>query len=296
MHILCRIGLSSLVYSGDAQLQIGPLLQCLAEVDELRARLAPHMQNRDHFSTLQHRREYFCFQLHSSFVISMLARPAFRASSSRGDQPQHDMLIQRGKAALATATRAFLDLHLMDVYPRRSWSMIHQGLSSALLLGILGETKERPEILELQLRVIDVLSNTEEAEVSGTDVPTAWLSGSHVRALRALRNSVQSQQGSPAGTATPTNFTAATAPGSSAIPGAVKDEPNVVPLSTQWVMSNGAIADTDYDPLAMVGYDGQAVDLNMALQSHTGLSPMGYFDALYWVSCDAYYCWRLTDR
>ena len=332
MHILCRIGLSSLIYSGDDQLQLGPLLQCLAEVDELYQKLLPHIQNEELCSTLQERREHLAFRLHSSFLISILARPAFRSGAQPGAPPQFAILMDRGRAALCAATRAYLDLHLMDVYPRRSWGMIHQGLSSALLLGILGEGRARPEIVDLQLRVIDVLSKAEEAEVSNGDVPTAWLSSSHVRALRALRSTVSNQsrrssQSSvlttegPAAMATTASATANVAntasvasmsahptptPNSNPNPTIRPQPPPIDPTfnspHTQpnsnanikneeytqvipWVVPTGTNPnemEMMFDPNMMPGYDdGLPMDFGLAMQ-HTGMSPMGYFDAVYW--------------
>jgi len=326
MHILCRIGLSSLIYSGDDQLQLGPLLQCLAEVDELYQKLLPHIQNEELCSTLQQRREHLAFRLHSSFLISILARPAFRSGAQPGAPPQFAILMDRGRAALCAATRAYLDLHLMDVYPRRAWGMIHQGLSSALLLGILGEGRARPEIVELQLRVIDVLSKAEEAEVSNGDVPTAWLSSSHVRALRALRSTVSNQsrrssqssvltaEGAPASASAsaagpntasvasmishPTPTPSVGPPPNNPTnhpPNNPTDHPSFIPnpnpnikneeyqQNIPWVVPTGTNPnEMMFDPNLMPGYDdGLPMDFGLAMQ-HTGMSPMGYFDAVYW--------------
>jgi len=274
MDILCAIGISSLVYTSDTQLHLTPLLQKLAEVDALSDRCSLQLKSVEYCSTHQERRSYFAFRLYTSFMVSMLARPAFRSRPSPGEETQHEMLIGRGKLALCATAQAFLDLHAMDVYPRRAWGMIHQGLSSALLLGILGESKSRPEIVDLQLRVIDVLSNTEEAEVSSGDVPTAWLSSNHVRALRALRSLIQSgsrrsSQGSAATNSgvsveATSAHTSLPPPLQQNMPMSVKDEPNI-----PWVVPN-MTNELVFDPQLMNGYEEMPMDLNMA-----------YFDSLY---------------
>lgn len=311
MHNLCRIGLASLVYSGDTELQVEPLLQCLGEIDGLRQRVAPHLQNLDLCTSVQQRREFLALRLHSSFVISILARPAFRTPATQVLQPQHAMLMQRGRGALVETISAYLGLHEMDVYPRRSWSLIHCGLSSALLLGLLGESQKKPEILELQLRVIDLLSKTEEAEVSGGDVPTAWLSASHVRALRALRSTVQNGGSSRRNSQSSAITTDTSDAPASAPPAAASAAPtnNIAPvpvmtaqqqLPTESVANMSGMSstakdeintmpwtvptDNAFDPTLMTGFDGMPMDFmdfGTAMQ-HTGLSPMGYFDALYW--------------
>lgn len=274
MDVLCHIGVSSLIYTSDTQLQLAPLLQKLAEVDSLTSRCAPQLMSIEYCSTHQERRSHLAFRLYSSFMISMLARPAFRSGPSPGEESQHDLLVQRGKLALCETAQAFLDLHALDVYARRAWGMIHQGLSSALLLAILGESKSRPEIVELQLRVIDVLSNSEEAEVSSGDVPTAWLSSSHVRALRALRSLIQngsrrSSQGS-AVTNSGTNTEAISAT-TSIPPYRQQETPTSAKLDPYipWVypaMTNELV----FDPSLMNGPEEMPMDLNMA-----------YFDSLY---------------
>jgi len=152
--------------------------------------------------------------------------------------------------------------------------MIHQGLSSALLLGILGESKSRPEIVDLQLRVIDVLSNTEEAEVSSGDVPTAWLSSSHVRALRALRSLIQSgsRRSSQGSAATNSGVSVEATSAHTSLPPHlqqnmpmnVKDEPSI-----PWVVPN-MTNELVFDPQLMNSYEEMPMDLNMA-----------YFDSLY---------------
>jgi len=271
MDILCSIGVSSLIYTSDTRLHLTPLLQKLAEVDALSDRCSPQIKSIEFCSTHQERRSHFAFRLYTSFMISMLARPAFRNGPSPGEEKQHELLIQRGKLALCVTAQAFLDLHAMDVYPRRAWGMIHQGLSSALLLGILGESKLRPEIVDLQLRVIDVLSNTEEAEVSSGDVPTAWLSSSHVRALRALRSLIQSGSRRSSQGSAVTNSGEATSATTSLPPHLQQNTPLSAKdeLNIPWVVPN-MTNELVFDPSLMNGYEEMPMDLNMA-----------YFDSLY---------------
>ena len=274
MDILCSIGISSLIYTSNTQLYLTPLLQKLAEVDALSDRCSSQLMNIKFCSTHQERRSHLAFRLYTSFMVSMLARPAFRSPAPPGEEAQHELLIQRGKLALCTTAQAFLDLHALDVYPRRAWGMIHQGLSSALLLGILGESKSRPEIVDLQLRVIDVLSNSEEAEVSNGDVPTAWLSSSHVRALRALRSLIQSgSRRSSQGSAVTNSGASVEAisatttlppPLQQSMPMSAKDEPDI-----PWVVPN-MTNELVFDPSLINAYEEMPMDLNMA-----------YFDSLY---------------
>ena len=90
----------------------------------------------------------------------------------------------------------FLAMHQLSVIPTRSWAFIYHGLSSALLLGILCQTKPDPEVHQLQGDLIDSLSaTTDTGDVSSSPEPhirtTARdieLSGHLWRALAALKN------------------------------------------------------------------------------------------------------------
>jgi hypothetical protein len=88
----------------------------------------------------------------------------------------------------------FLAMHQLSVIPTRSWAFTYHGLSSAVLLGLLGETKADPEVRQLQGDLISALSATAAKEQtspqphiqkSDHDIE---LSGPLSRALTALKN------------------------------------------------------------------------------------------------------------
>lgn len=88
----------------------------------------------------------------------------------------------------------FLAMHQLSVIPTRSWAFTYHGLSSAVLLGILGETKADPEVRQLQGDLISALSATAAKEqtspqphIHKTDLDIE-LSGPLYRALTALKN------------------------------------------------------------------------------------------------------------
>lgn len=88
----------------------------------------------------------------------------------------------------------FLAMHQLSVIPTRSWAFTYHGLSSALLLGIMCETKTDPEIRQLQGDLIDALSATAAKKASPPEPHIAVsdkdieLSGPLWRALTALKN------------------------------------------------------------------------------------------------------------
>jgi hypothetical protein len=88
----------------------------------------------------------------------------------------------------------FLAMHQLSVIPTRSWAFTYHGLSSAVLLGLLPESKTDPEIRQLQGDLISALSATAAKDrtspvphVQKTDKDIE-LSGPLSRALAALKN------------------------------------------------------------------------------------------------------------
>ena len=161
-------------------------------VELLRTKACAHIQNKDMCKTALDRLQYFAIRLHTSFVISVACRPALRRDCPF-EPNQKKALSSRCKENLTETVRMFLAMHQLSVIPTRSWAFTYHGLSSALLLGILCETKADPEVRQLQGDLIAALSATAAKEASPEPhVPTTdkdiELSGPLWRALTALRN------------------------------------------------------------------------------------------------------------
>ncbi|KAG6047770.1 hypothetical protein E4U39_000131 [Claviceps sp. Clav50 group G5] len=169
------------------------ILDNCAAVEQLRRRSLPHMQDKEQCRTALDRLQYFAIRLHTSFVISVACRPALKRTSDF-DPKQKKELADRCKDNLTETVRMFLAMHQLSVIPTRSWAFTYHGLSSALLLGIMCETKTDPEIRQLQGDLIDALSATAAKKASPPEPHIAVsdkdieLSGPLWRALTALKN------------------------------------------------------------------------------------------------------------
>ncbi|KAG6164936.1 hypothetical protein E4U48_000564 [Claviceps purpurea] len=169
------------------------ILDNCAAVEQLRRRSLPHMQDKEQCRTALDRLQYFAIRLHTSFVISVACRPALKRTSDF-DPQQKKELADRCKDNLTETVRMFLAMHQLSVIPTRSWAFTYHGLSSALLLGIMCETKTDPEIRQLQGDLIDALSATAAKKASPPEPHIAVsdkdieLSGPLWRALTALKN------------------------------------------------------------------------------------------------------------
>lgn len=162
-------------------------------VEALRTRACQQLQFKDSCKTALDRLQHYAIRLHTSFVISVACRPALRRDCEL-DPEQKKTLADRCKNNLTETVRMFLAMHQLSAIPTRSWAFTYHGLSSALLLGILSESKTDPEVRQLQGDLIAALSataakdaSTPEPHVMTTDKDIE-LSGPLWRALTALKN------------------------------------------------------------------------------------------------------------
>ncbi|KAL0932406.1 fungal specific transcription factor domain-containing protein [Colletotrichum truncatum] len=163
-------------------------------VENLRNMVAPNIRIKEQCKTAIDRLQHYAVRLHTSFVISVCCRPALRRDCTKLTPDQKRHLSDKCQHNLAETVRMFLAMHQLSVIPTRSWAFTYHGLSSALLLGILGETKNSPEVRQLQGDLIAALSATaaKEATSPSVHIPKTdkdiELSGPLWRALTALRN------------------------------------------------------------------------------------------------------------
>ncbi|KAK2063748.1 fungal-specific transcription factor domain-containing protein [Colletotrichum caudatum] len=163
-------------------------------VEKLRNMVAPNIRIKEQCKRAIDRLQHYAVRLHTSFVISVCCRPALRRDCTKLTPEQKSYLSEKCQQNLAETVRMFLAMHQLSVIPTRSWAFTYHGLSSALLLGILGETKNSPEVRQLQGDLIAALSATAAKEVNSpsSHVPKTdkdiELSGPLWRALTALRN------------------------------------------------------------------------------------------------------------
>ena len=102
--------------------------------------------------TLEHWGAY----LHMSYSLSELFRPAI------GPAAANTQIVAFRQACidnLVNTVEAYLGLNNMTHFARQSWAAVHRGLSSALLLGILGEHLRNDRACRLMSRFIAVIGD-----------------------------------------------------------------------------------------------------------------------------------------
>ncbi len=194
MYHLCEIISERLNPDAAAKASYHQILENCQEVEDIRQKMAPQIRNKEACKSALDRLQYFAICLHTSFTMSVCCRPALRRGENSLDDSQKRLIAEKCKINLTETVRMFLAMHQLSVIPTRSWAFTYHGLSSAVLLGILGETKADPEVRQLQGDLISALSATaaKDQTSSPSHIPKTdkdiELSGPLSRALTALRN------------------------------------------------------------------------------------------------------------
>ena len=193
MNHLCQKVLEGVNNDSNPQPEYDQIIAHTIDVESLRQRVRPELRLMEACKTVQDRLQHYAIILHTSFVVSVLCRPALRRGAiATIDATQKRILADKCKQNLKETVRMYLKMHSLSVIPTRSWAFTYHGLSSAVLLGILGETRTNPEVRELQGDLISALSATAARENTSTGLPGSdkdiELSGPLSRALVALKN------------------------------------------------------------------------------------------------------------
>jgi hypothetical protein len=139
---------------------------------------------------IEERCQKYALDLHVSFVIAWLCRPALRNCPNVDSIPQiQQELINKCRYNLISCVKAFIGLQSFSIFASRSWTVLHNGLSSLLLLSLLNHGTQAKEVGQLQSDVISILSkdckNSDiESEEADREIT---LSRPHGRILKVLK-------------------------------------------------------------------------------------------------------------
>jgi hypothetical protein len=140
---------------------------------------AEHLRDSRKCTTSKETLEHWALYLHTSYSLSELCRPAISPSTTSSE------IVKTFKAVcienLANTVEAFLGLNNITFFARQSWAAVHRALSSALLLGILGEHIRSERASRLVGRFISLMS-----DITSTVDPTE-VSAPVQRGIEALR-------------------------------------------------------------------------------------------------------------
>lgn len=247
MRYLIQIPLQAVDKSWHAMVEFDLIAYLLDTIEKIHTRVQPHLQQIESGSNIQHRCEYYALRLHTSFVMAWLSRGAMRKSNAvNAEESTRALLISRCKHSLVQGLRAYLQLLHLCLLASRAWAMIHNGISSALLLGLIGETRINAEVRQLQGELIALLSNRENSTASADAEDRVALSSLHRRALLALKDLYNEQTQQPSTAPATTGDRQPRAESSGAVPAPWDNAPpNAADANLQ------SMADGAFSPLEM---------------------------------------------
>ncbi|KAH8653179.1 fungal-specific transcription factor domain-containing protein [Tricladium varicosporioides] len=281
MYHLCQKILESVNNDSAVPPDFDQIIRHSHEVENIRNQVQPKLRQKESCREVQDWLQYYAIRLHTSFVVSVLCRPALRRGENIGIDPgQKAMLAEKCKQNLTETVRMYLKMHSLSVIPTRSWAFTYHGLSSAVLLGILGETKTDPEVRQLQGDLISALSTTAAKEGTTPHLPQSEkdieLSGPLSRALAALKNIYDHGwvvEGKPVN-------------GTDIQPMPTQDQSQFEQQQNAALamasMQNGMLPPLDYNSQLMAPAQPLGMASPQIIDQTMNMSPMDLFDSIFW--------------
>ncbi|KAF2012192.1 hypothetical protein BU24DRAFT_435594 [Aaosphaeria arxii CBS 175.79] len=171
MYRLCKVGLDIVRERQRPQNSHDALMRITEhrnELQEIMVDAADYLKDSRRCRSMRDQLEHWALYLHISYITSELCRPAVSPSTANLDLSK--TLRKTCIDSLTNTVEAFLGLQNMTPFATRSWAAVHRSLSSALLLGILGEQNRNERARGLLSNLIqvltDVTANVDPAELS----------------------------------------------------------------------------------------------------------------------------------
>ncbi|KAI0480161.1 fungal-specific transcription factor domain-containing protein [Xylariaceae sp. FL0804] len=195
MYHLCELISQRLNPDATADCTYESIIDSCHAIESLRRKVYPQLRSKEACKSVVDKLQHYAVRLHTAFVISVCCRPALRRDCTKLNESEKIALSDKCKVNLTETVRMFLSMHQLSFIPTRSWAFTYHGLSSAVMLGILCETKLDPEVRQLQGDLIMALSAAaakEQTSPSPSHIKRIdkdiELSGPLSRALTALKN------------------------------------------------------------------------------------------------------------
>ncbi|CAK1367299.1 hypothetical protein CB0940_10592 [Cercospora beticola] len=170
MYRMCKVGLDIVrdrAKAASSREHVARINQHREEIANIMRDAMEHLRDSRQCKSSQETLEHWALYLHTSYAMSELCRPAISPRTS-------SELVKGFKQVcvenLINTVEAFLGLNNITFFARQSWAAVHRALSSALLIGILGEHRSNERARKLIARFIslmsDITSTVDPSEIS----------------------------------------------------------------------------------------------------------------------------------
>ena len=159
-------------------------------LEEVLGQSHPHLRSLAKAQSVRERIEHYSIHIHQGFFLGFLLRPSLDKSKWNAmPTNKRSDFANRCKHYLTKTLRSYIDLQSLTSIANRSWSLIHNGLSAAVLLAVLQEHRQNPEVMELQVRLLNMINEfcLQETEYKSKDVRHEQQSCLHSRALAVMK-------------------------------------------------------------------------------------------------------------
>ncbi|KAI5364119.1 Putative zn(2)-C6 fungal-type DNA-binding domain, flavin prenyltransferase UbiX [Septoria linicola] len=169
MYRICKVGLDIIrdrAKSASSREYVARINQHRDEIASIMRDSMEHLRDSRQCKSSQETLEHWALYLHTSYSMSELCRPAISPRMPDPVKAFKSVCVEN----LINTVEAFLGLNNITFFARQSWAAVHRALSSALLLGILGEHRTNDRARKLIARFIslmgDITSTVDPSEIS----------------------------------------------------------------------------------------------------------------------------------
>lgn len=163
------------------------------DMDTLERALQDHLRSREACHSIHAIQEFYSLELHRNFTISTFCRPILSKDGHQSlNDTQVEMILERLQRALKRSVKAFIRLRSVTSHATRSWAFIHNGLTSALLLSFMKETRNEDESRQIQDELIKCL--TEGDDILASKSASGGIFAKSLKALKLLRKITEEER------------------------------------------------------------------------------------------------------
>jgi hypothetical protein len=140
-------------------------------ISEIQRQASNHLRDLSACFSMKNFLEHWNWKMHRSYVMSMLYRPSLGKRASADQSAAYLESRSLCIDSLCGTVEAFIKLCNFTAFAMSSWAAVHRSLSSALLLGIVGEPRRSEHVRSLLHKLIAILLDMEYADASELPAP-----------------------------------------------------------------------------------------------------------------------------
>lgn len=142
-------------------------------ISEIQRQASNHLRDLSACLSMKDILEHWNWKMHCSYVISVLYRPGLAKRVAVEQSAAHSDFRTLCIDSLSGTVEAFIKLCSFTTFAMSSWAAVHRSLSSALLLGILGEPKRQEHVRIMLHKLITIMLDMEYSYASELPAPVS---------------------------------------------------------------------------------------------------------------------------